>query len=68
MSKSNKVDATLDDSDTESDLSMTFFIKQRSQYVKNILWQVSSDMEHSHFLELLAPLNTKLMIDTILNC
>ena len=24
MSKSNKVDATLDDSDTESDLSMTF--------------------------------------------
>ena len=44
MSKSNYVDATLDDSDTESDHSMTFSSNKEVNMFKNILRQPSSDM------------------------
>ena len=44
MSKSNKVDATLDGSDTESNLSTTFLSNKEVNMLKNILQQSSSDI------------------------
>ena len=44
MNKSNIVDATLDSSDTESDLSTTFSSNKKVNMLKNILRQSSSDV------------------------
>ena len=68
MSISNKVDATLSGSDTESDLSTTFSSKKKKSICsriffgnRQVIW--GKDVS-SHFLKLLAPLDTKLIFQS----
>ena len=49
MSKSDKLDATWDGSDTESNLSTTFSSNKEVNLFQNILWQSSSDMGQGYF-------------------